>query len=58
MVLGYSHIILLNVVEQAGLKVDHNMIASETIKKLPTLDIREEDIATVKKKIEEGIEGE
>jgi len=34
------------------------MIASETIKKLPTLDIREEDIATVKKKIEEGIEGE
>jgi len=52
-VLGYSHVILLNVVEQAGLKVEHNMIASETIKKLPTLDLREEDIAMVKKKIDE-----
>jgi len=52
-VLGYSHVILLNVVEQAGLKVEHNMIASETIKKLPTLGLREEDIAMVKKKIDE-----
>jgi len=57
-VLGCSHVILLNVVEQAGLKVDHNMIASETVKKLPTFDIREEDIAMVKKTIEEGIEEE
>jgi len=55
-VLGCSHVILLNVVEQAGLKVNHNMIASETVKKLPTFNIREEDIAMVKETIEEGIE--
>jgi len=43
------------VLEQAGIEVKHNIIVSEMIKKLPTFDIREEDIAAVKKKVEEEI---
>ena len=43
------------VLEQAGIEVKHNIIVSEIIKKLPTFDITEEDIAIVKKKIEEEI---
>jgi len=43
------------VLEQAGIEVKHNIIVSEIIRKLPIFDITEEDIAKVKKKIEEEI---
>jgi len=41
------------VLEQTGIEVKHNIIVSGIIKKIPTFDIAEEDIAAVKKKIEE-----
>jgi len=43
------------VVEQAGVKIDHNFIVSEMIKKIPTFDIKDDDIKLVKDKIEKDL---
>ena len=43
------------VVEQAGVKIDHNFIVSEMIKKIPTFDIKDDDIKLVKDRIEKDL---
>ncbi len=42
-------------VEQAGVKIDYNFIVTEMIKKIPTFDIKDEDIKLVKDKVEKEI---
>ena len=44
------------VAEQAGVKIDHNFIVAEMIKKIPTFDIKDEDIKLVKDKIEKALD--
>ena len=44
------------VVEQAGVKIDHNFIVAEMIKKIPTFDIKDEDIKLVKAKVEKAFD--
>jgi len=44
------------VAEQAGVKIDHNFIVAEMIKKIPTFDIKDEDIKLVKDKVEKELD--
>jgi len=44
------------VAEQAGVKIDHNLIVAEMIKKIPTFDIKDEDIKLVKDKVEKELD--
>jgi len=44
------------VVEQAGVKIDHNFIVAEMIKKIPAFDIKDDDIKRVKDKIEKDLD--
>ena len=44
------------VTEQAGVKIDHNFIVAEMIKKIPTFDIKDEDIKLVKDKVEKELD--